>query len=350
MDPPSPTPTRPLPVSTGTLRERNANGNGSLIAKAPELRPALTPVRQRITAVVPATNAPATLGRCVASIRAATDPPEEVLVVHTPRDSGPSSARNAGARQATGDLLVFVDSDVLVHRGAFHRIRAAFDADPNLTAIFGSYDGAPEDEAVVSVFRNLLHHHIHQSSPGTARKFWAGLGAIRRDAFLLAGGFDAERFTGSSVEDVDLGMRLNAVGAKIRLDPALQGTHLKAWTLRQMVATDFSRRGTPWVRILLESRTNSKALNLAWRHRVSAAVTLLASGAIGGQRARLAGAAVMTLVALNRSFYRLLAQHGGVRLAVAGVGLHMVHLVTAAASVPAGAALHLLQRKPRAWR
>ena len=72
-------------------------------------------------------------------------PPEETLVVAAPRSDGPAAARNTGAREATGDVLVFVDADVLVHRDAFARIRAAFASDPNLTAVFGSYDDDPAD-------------------------------------------------------------------------------------------------------------------------------------------------------------------------------------------------------------
>ena len=149
-------------------------------------------------------------------------------------------------------MLVFVDSDVEVHADALARIRAAFADDPGLTAVFGSYDDAPPG-GTVAAFRNLLHHHVHQRGAGPASTFWSGLGAIRRDAFLAAGGFDGERFPHPSIEDVDLGARLVADGARIVLDPAIQGTHLKAWTLRSMVRTDFARRGVPWVALLLRS-------------------------------------------------------------------------------------------------
>ena len=39
------------------------------------------------------------------------------------------SARNAGAQDASGDVLVFVDADVVPHADAFARIRRAFDDD-----------------------------------------------------------------------------------------------------------------------------------------------------------------------------------------------------------------------------
>jgi glycosyltransferase involved in cell wall biosynthesis len=295
--------------------------------------------------VVPATNRPETLERCIAAIQAADDPPDELIVVDAPVAAGPAEARNAGARQATGDVLVFIDADVVVHADAFRRIRGNFEADHGLSAVFGSYDDQPEAEGLVSSFRNLLHHHVHQSSPGPATSFWAGLGAVRRDTFLAAGGFDERRFRMPSVEDIELGMRLTARGERIILDPELQGTHLKAWSLAQMVQTDFLRRGVPWVGLLLRGRgRGSGDLNLGLRHRLSALVCLAGLGGLIGRRPRVVVAAAVLLVAANRSFYVVLRRRGP-GTALAGVGLHALHHLTAVAALPAGAIAYLLERR-----
>jgi GT2 family glycosyltransferase len=288
----------------------------------------------RLSVIVPATNDPPTLERCAAAIRAAEEPPDELIVVSEAAAPGPAAARNEGAAQATGDVLVFVDADVVVWPDALRRIRRAFETDPDLAGLFGSYDDEPEHAGVVSAFRNLLHHHVHHAAGGPASTFWAGLGAIRRDAFSEAGGFDAQRYPHPSVEDIDLGLRVTRAGGRIRLDPAVRGTHLKEWTLGGMLQTDFARRGVPWTELLLEQGGASTALNLGWRHRLSAVASLTAVGAFGTRRPRVGAAALLALLALNADFYRLLARRRGPFEATVGVGLHALHHLAAVAAVP----------------
>jgi GT2 family glycosyltransferase len=293
------------------------------------------PQELALSVIVPATDAPATLDRCLAAIRGATDPPEEIIVVAQPANAGPARARNLGAANARQPILVFVDADVLVSSAAFSRIREVLD-DESVTAVFGSYDDDPERHGVVSDFRNLLHHHVHQGGGGPASTFWAGLGAVRRDAFIASGGFDDTNFPTPSVEDIELGMRLAASGTRIILDPTIQGKHLKQWTLASMIRTDLLRRGAPWVRLLLERGSSSSALNLGRRHRASVAISLLLIVSVVRRRPLLAGTSAVTLLVLNRSFYRLLARQRGWRQAVAGPPLHLVHHLVSAASVPVG--------------
>jgi GT2 family glycosyltransferase len=297
-----------------------------------------------ISVVIPATDGRQTVERCLAALHEALDAPEEIILVEEPAGLGPAAARNAGARRAAGDLLVFLDSDVVVHQDAFRRIRGAFNADPELSAVFGAYDDDPLPGGVVSDFRNLLHHHVHQSSPGPATTFWAGLGAIRRDEFLGVGGFDEHRFPYPSVEDIELGMRLAARDKRIVLDPAIQGKHLKRWTLGSMVSTDLLRRGSPWVQLLLDRSADSTTLNLGWRHRASAAASVGCVAALLARKPKLAGAALAVMFCLNTDFYALLYEKRGLRQAAAGVPLHLLHHIVSVAAVPVGLSQHLRAR------
>jgi hypothetical protein len=289
-----------------------------------------------VSTVVPATDAAATLDLCRAALTVSDRGPDELIVVDRPAELSAAAARNVGAAEATGDVLVFVDSDVAVHRDALARIRDAFESDPGLTAVFGSYDDTPSAPGRVSLFRNLLHHHVHHRGAGPAETFWTGLGAIRRSVFADLGGFDEGRYRHTSIEDVELGDRLVRRGHRIVLDPAIQGTHLKTWTLRSMVWTDFARRGVPWVALQVRNRRISATLNLGWRHRVSALACVVATAALLGRRPAPAALALGAFVGLNLPFYRLLWRRaGGVGTAV-GVGLHGLHHLVGVAAVPAG--------------
>jgi lipopolysaccharide/colanic/teichoic acid biosynthesis glycosyltransferase len=299
-----------------------------------------------VTAIVPATNSPTTLRECTEAIRVAQGSCDELIVVEHSPSVGPADARNHGASRATGDILVFVDADVVVHEDAFSRIRAAFDADPELTALFGAYDDGLDTHGQIATFRNLLHHYVHHRCAGPATTFWAGLGAVRRDAFFAVGGFDADRFDTPSVEDIELGMRLSRDGARIVLDPNVRGTHLKEWGLWEMVRTDFARRGVPWVSLLLRGRgAPPTTLNLSWGHRLSALFSLAGVGSAVSRRPLAAAGSLLGLVGLNGRFYWLLARRHGVGTAVTGIGLHLLHHLVSIAAVPAGLAAHLIGRR-----
>lgn len=293
--------------------------------------------------VVPATDRPPALQRCLAALDAGTRRPDSVAVLEEPVGAGPAAARNLGAAECEADVLVFVDSDVEVHPDALALIEQRFATEPDLAAVFGAYDDDPAHPALTSRYRNLLHHHVHSGAAGEAETFWAGLGAVRREWFEAVGGFDADRFPEASVEDIELGMRLRRHEARIVLDPQVRGRHLKRWTPLSMVQTDFGRRGVPWARLLLRQGGGSTTLNLGWQRRASALCTLVLLGSLLTRRPRLALAALAGNLVLDRDLYALLARRGGPRLLLAGVGLHQLHQLTAAASVPAAVVLEAVE-------
>jgi hypothetical protein len=222
--------------------------------------------------------------------------------------------------------------------------------EPGLTAVFGSYDDAPGHPTLVAQFRDLLHHYVHQHGAPEAETFWAGCGAVRRQAFERVGGFDPAR----RIEDVDLGRRMRAAGMRIRLDRGIRVKHLKAWTLATMVRTDVLRRGIPWCLLLLEGggRRELGTLNLTGGGFASAALAwtavVAAAAAPGGWRIAGTLLALGALVAVNLPFYRFLGRLRGGRFALACIPLHALHHLCN--GVSAGAALAIwLVRRPLAW-
>jgi hypothetical protein len=67
------------------------------------------------------------------------------------------------------------------------------------------------------------------------------------------------------------------LGLRRRCDKALQGTHLKRWTLGSLLRTDINARAIPWARLMLTTRQPVEDLNLRRDQRLSAALTALAA-------------------------------------------------------------------------
>jgi glycosyltransferase involved in cell wall biosynthesis len=257
--------------------------------------------------------------------------PMSVRVVHLaegPR--GPAYARNRGAEVARGAILFFLDADIVLSSGALQRVANQFEERTDVAAVFGSYDSRPAAAGVVSRYRNLLHHFVHQNGNREASTFWAGCGAIRRSVFEKIGGFDERRFQRPSIEDIELGYRLRRSGYRILLEKTLQGTHLKSWNLYSLVRTDISCRAVPWSRLILEAKKLPNDLNLKVGQRMSFALVALACVFVLGsivQPGWLVGsvAALVAVGIINRRLYAFFIRQGGIRFAVVSFGLHVVY-------------------------
>jgi glycosyltransferase involved in cell wall biosynthesis len=267
------------------------------------------------------------------------------LYLRTQRQEGPASARNLGAHHASGDILVFVDADVVVSAETFRIIRGEFHQHPDLAALFGSYDDEPRYSDFFSSFKNLLHHHVHQASRSEAVTFWSGCGAIRKRAFESVGGFNAAQYPTPSIEDIELGIRLIQQRERVRLIKGLQVKHLKKWTLGSLVRTDVFQRAIPWTQLILQTGRMPQDLNLTWASRLSAAlvaaiavVTLdLAAKAHGLSRWSLRDLAAIfvfasILLVLNLDLYRLFWRKRGVRFTVRAIGIHWAYFLYSGAA------------------
>ncbi len=303
-----------------------------------------------ITVIVPVYNQAGELTQCLTALRRGAGPDPDIIVVddastddspgaadrmgarvlRLSKNSGPAAARNYGALHARGDILFFVDADVVVAPGAREHVRRVLAERPDVDAVFGSYDAHPQAGGVVSQYRNLLHHFVHQHGNPEASTFWAGCGAVRRAAFDKAGGFDAARFPRSSIEDIELGYRLRQAGHRILLDKTLQGTHLKRWKWPAYVWSDITRRAIPWARLILETGTTPNDLNLKRDQRLSAG--LMALGSLGIALAPLRPAILLVtagafigVVTLNRPLFAFFVRQRGVGFAAACVPLHLFY-------------------------
>ncbi len=321
-----------------------------------------------ISVVIPVFNDALSLARCLQALKHSLLQPRECIVVddgstdNSPaiarqagasvvrahRRMGPAAARNRGAAFAKGGLIVFIDSDVCVHPDTLGRIHARFAGDTTLDALIGSYDDEPDSPGLVSQYKNLLHHFMHQHSRKDASTFWTGCGAIRREVFLRIGGFD-ESYVRPCIEDIALGHRLRRAGYRIELDTAVQVKHLKHWSVASWLHTDIWRRALPWTRLILRSSTLPDHLNVAVSERIAGisvfslvgiATALLVSGHWALALAPLAAA-----VPVSVNFYRFIANKRGWAFAAGVVPLHLAYYVYSCLAFATGVLLHFLK-----WR
>ena len=250
-------------------------------------------------------------------------------VVNLPETLGPARARNEGARIARGDILFFIDADVLLPQEAVCQVEEAFNRDPRLAALFGSYDDQPEEKNFLSQYKNLFHHYVHQGAQEEASTFWAGCGAVRSRIFQELGGFN-ESYRKPCIEDIELGYRLRKAGYRIRLFKKLQVKHLKRWTIRNLLKSDFFDRALPWTELILQNRRFINDLNLRVSHRLSVLwaclfVSTLIGGSIWKGSFGFAGLFAVLLFLINIPVYRFFLRKRGFRFMIGTIAWHWLY-------------------------
>ena len=277
-------------------------------------------------------------------------------VVRIPgRPHGPAYARNRGFEVSRGEIVMFFDSDVVVHPDTMRRFVEILQAEPDVGAVFGSYDLEPAAEGFVSQYRNLLHHYVHQRNAGEAETFWAGAGAVRRSVFDEAGMYDEWHFARPQIEDIELGGRIRRLGFRILLDPTVQVTHLKHWTFGGVVRTDLRDRGIPWARLLAHQKTviSSGALSLRWTEKVSTVLIWL--GALGLLLAAwerslpIAGISLLgplAVLVINRELFGFFVRVRGPIFALRVIPMHLLYYILNGISFGVGLLLQQMVGPP----
>lgn len=261
-------------------------------------------------------------------------------VIRLAERGGPARARNEGAWRARGEILLFIDADIAVPPDLLRRVAEGFDDAPHAAAIIGSYDRDPAAPGVISQYKNLLHHYVHQQSNEEAMTFWGACGAIRRDVFSAMGGFD-ERYRRPCVEDIDLGYRLRAASHPIRLHKTLQVKHLKSWRFVSLLRSDIHDRALPWTELLMRHRVFRNDLNLRYSDRLStiAVLALLPTTALVAWSPAMMivpASLVLFLLMLNARLYRFFIAQRGLVFALTVIPLHWLSFAYGGLAFAAG--------------
>lgn len=165
---------------------------------------------------------------------------------------GFGAACNAGAKRASGDVLLFVNPDVILGSETARAMLAALDrtqgpaliggdvrdaaGNPDrgtrrdrvtLWSAFVSFSGLSRLERISPAFRDLHRHG--DPLPKEAAEFAHVSGALmmmRRADFERLGGFDEAYFL--HVEDIDLCWRVTQAGGHVLFQPGAIGTHARS--------------------------------------------------------------------------------------------------------------------------
>jgi GT2 family glycosyltransferase len=258
-----------------------------------------------------------------------------VRLVPTERRVGPAVARNLGALAAEGDILLFIDADVMLRRDSLDRLVRCF-AEGRVDAVCGVQAAAMRERNLASQYKNLWMRWTYLRLTGDVPLFYTTAAAISRALFRQAGGFDAG-YKAPSLEDTAFGQKLARLGIRVRVQPDLEVEHVKRYSLGSLLRTDF-RRAVALARLKLRHReelgTNNSSVPTGYIVSIPLAgfsTAALLGGltfglpTVGGAGVGLAAAVIL----LNLEFLQTIRVHEGWSRAVAsGFLLWLELLVT----------------------
>ncbi len=210
--------------------------------------------------IIPVKDRREILKRCLASIRQSQFPDYEVIVVddcsrqdcselvaefgfraiRLNQHQGAWYARNKGAEQSKGDILVFLDADMLIQSDTLSRIHQHFSQD-SCDAVSGVCGRKIDNGSPITRYKNLWMYHSYLQSPHDSDWFICGMGALKREVFFELNGFDAGFLTQKGGGDLEFGDRLKSAGKRMRLDKELEVMHLQQYTFWGLLRNDFKR-------------------------------------------------------------------------------------------------------------
>lgn len=207
-----------------------------------------------ISVVIPVHNGAPTLGRVLDALAPGLTDSDQLIVADDGstdgsvdlarsrgakviRNQGPpgaAAARNAGAAAATGEWILFIDSDAVAPDGWRSRLDAAILESPSAVQATYAPDTVGDDAA--TFYKNFYYNYTFTRR--IRARYIKGCGtfffAVRTDLFRELGGFD-DRIPGAAVEDADFAARLTGSGGRILMEPGIEVLHLRRYTLRQLM-------------------------------------------------------------------------------------------------------------------
>lgn len=154
--------------------------------------------------------------------------------------AGAAAARNRGAREARGEILLFVDDDVIASEGLV-RAHVAAHASDGARVVVGPYrlparSGSDYLQKDLRAFWERQFDRMASADHVPShRDVVAGNLSLRAGTFHDVGGFD-ESFAACGVEDYELGVRLLAANVRFVFAAGAEARHLETTDLPRSLA------------------------------------------------------------------------------------------------------------------
>jgi len=304
-----------------------------------------------ISVIVPAFNAAENVGRLACSLAGSNYKVYELFVVDDgsadgtaeavagfsariislQKRMGPACARNIGAREASGDILFFIDSDVVLGDGALGIVAAAFDERPDLDGFCMLTSKIPANPGYLPSYMALSERFwLHNRTLNGRRSvtvdngFSARCGAIRKALFDKMGGFDT-RYKLPSIEDTDFIYKLPK-GSKIVLSAEHEIAHIWPTSFMKIIRS-YCIRSFLWAGLFLRKRRLDIISPATGREGVKRSLALLSAASLILSLLYLKAAYLFYLFscayfAANFDFFRYLYKEKGVRFALVSIAMH----------------------------
>ncbi|MEE6262366.1 glycosyltransferase family 2 protein [Plantactinospora sonchi] len=316
------------------------------------------PGRPLVSVIVPNYNYAESLDLCLRSILDQTYPNLEILlvddcstdqsvavaealgvrVVSTGVNGGCGRARNIGAAQSAGELLCYVDSDLVLAPDAVANAVELLVGDARIGAVCGIEDPEPLlHDTAVARYRGLQYHYWSISAEGDVSFLFPAVCLIRRTVFEEIGPFNpALRHT----EEVDYGYRLTR-RYRLLLTSRVRGRHDHDHELRGLLRKLF-HRGRLRIPLYARARRFGQGFETASRAWGSlAAFAVLPALAVpllfGPWGAVLPAALLGVSLACDAGMYAFVRRRHGLPFLIFFAGLHFLVNVTITAGVATGA-------------